>query len=77
MWYNKQNESVKSQVKALVKNGQLEFVNGGWSANDEATPSYTEIINNMMVGHEFLKKEFDFKPRVGWNIDVFGHSDVA
>ena len=31
----------------------------------------------MMIGHEFLKKEFDFTPKVGWNIDVFGHSDVS
>jgi alpha-mannosidase len=30
----------------------------------------------MMVGHQFLKKEFDITPTIGWNIDDFGHSDA-
>jgi len=30
----------------------------------------------MMIGHQFLKKEFDVTPTVGWNIDDFGHSDT-
>lgn len=42
----------------MVKNGQFEFINGGWSANDEATPHFDDIIDNMMVGHEWIKKEF-------------------
>jgi len=29
-----------------------------------------------MIGHQFLKKEFDITPTVGWNIDDFGHSDT-
>jgi hypothetical protein len=31
----------------LIKNGQLEITMGGWSANDEANPSYEDIIMNM------------------------------
>jgi len=77
MWYYKQDEKVKEAVKNLIHTGQLEFINGGWSANDEASPSYNDILNNMMIGHEFLKKEFDYTPKIGWNVDVFGHSDVA
>jgi len=30
----------------------------------------------MMAGHQWLKKEFDYIPTVGWNIDDFGHSDT-
>ena len=33
----------------------MEFLLGGWVANDEACPVYEEVINNIMVGHEFLK----------------------
>jgi len=29
-----------------------------------------------MAGHQWLKKEFDYIPTVGWNIDDFGHSDT-
>jgi len=34
--------------------------------HDEAAPHYEDMINNMMVGHEFVLKEFGVKPRVGW-----------
>jgi len=52
----------------------LEFANGGWSATDEACPSYEDMINNMVIGHQFLKREFGVVPRTGWHIDAFGHS---
>lgn len=29
-----------------------------------------------MIGHEFLLKEFNYKPTVGWHIDPFGHSNA-
>jgi hypothetical protein len=50
-WWSKQKDEVREDVKELVRNGQLEFINGGWTSNDEACPSYEEIIMNMMTGH--------------------------
>ena len=41
-------------TKELVKNGQLEIVNGGWSMNDEACPNYQDIIDNFAIGHRFV-----------------------
>ena len=68
---------MKEKIRGLVKNGQLEFVNAGWSMHDEACTHYEDMINNMMIGHEFLEREFDgYKPRVGWHIDPFGHSNA-
>ncbi len=60
----------------MIKNKQVEIINGGWCANDEATPNFDDIINNMMIGHEFLNKEFGIKPTIGWDIDTFGHTDT-
>ena len=39
-----------SQVKTLVKNKQLEFVNAGWCMNDEAGTHYNAIIDQMTLG---------------------------
>ena len=76
MWWERQNETIKEQVRNLVREGRLEFVNGGWSANDEACPQYTDIITNMIKGHQYLLREFGVKPRIGWSIDAFGHSNA-
>ena len=51
MWYNSQPQSVKDKVKKFVKEGRFEFLNGGWSANDEACPTHEDILDNMMKGH--------------------------
>ena len=76
MWFYSQDEATKENVRTLVANGQLELINGGWSMHDEACPSYTDMINNMMLGHDFILKEFGVKPRIGWQIDPFGHSNA-
>jgi len=34
-WWNEQTDEVKANVRTLVANGQLEFINGGWCMNDE------------------------------------------
>ena len=44
--------------------------------HDEACPTYTDMITNMMKGHDFLLKEFGVKPRIGWHVDPFGHSST-
>ena len=38
------------QVRTLVKNKQLEFVNAGWCMNDEAGTHYNAIIDQMSLG---------------------------
>lgn len=76
MWYERQTDKIKADVKMLIKEGRLEFVNAGWSMHDEACPHFEDMINNMMHGHQFLLKEFGVKPRIGWHIDPFGHSNA-
>jgi alpha-mannosidase len=52
------------------------LVQGGWTATDEACPNYEDMINNMYLGHQFLKKEFGISSKVGWMLDAFGHSSA-
>jgi len=77
-WYNDQSPSKKSNIQKLVRNGQLEFINGGWCMHDEASTHYIGMIDQTTLGHDFIKENFgvEFIPRVGWQIDPFGHSST-
>ena len=54
----------------------MEIVQGGWVSTDEACPNYEDMINNMIVGHGWLKKEFGVTPKIGWQLDTYGHSSA-
>ncbi|XP_063836095.1 lysosomal alpha-mannosidase-like isoform X1 [Ostrinia nubilalis] len=75
-WWNLQPDSIKSKVHTLVTEGRLQFVGGAWSMNDEATTYYQSIIDQFTWGLSKLRDTFGAygRPRVGWQIDPFGHS---
>lgn len=73
-WWVQQNGATQNLVRRLVKNGQLQFVNGGWCMHDEATPHYLDMIDQTTLGHRLLMEEFGVAPKVGWQLDPFGHS---
>ncbi|KAK7316862.1 hypothetical protein RJT34_00622 [Clitoria ternatea] len=75
-WWREQSEDVQDIVKKLVNAGQLEFINGGYCMHDEAATHYIDMIDQTTLGHQFLKEEFGVTPRIGWQIDPFGHSAV-
>ncbi|XP_059093937.1 lysosomal alpha-mannosidase-like [Tigriopus californicus] len=75
-WWQEQHDITRNQVRTLVHNGQLEFINGGWSMNDEAATHYNAVIDQMTWGFRKLNDTFGecARPRVAWQIDPFGHS---
>nr|XP_014342916.1 PREDICTED: lysosomal alpha-mannosidase [Latimeria chalumnae] len=75
-WWRMQTDQIKQTVKQLVNEGRLEFINGGWCMNDEASTHYNSIIDQMTLGFQFLQYNFGDcgRPRVAWHIDPFGHS---
>eukprot|EP00931_Biecheleriopsis_adriatica_P102099 TRINITY_DN77122_c0_g1_i1.p1 TRINITY_DN77122_c0_g1~~TRINITY_DN77122_c0_g1_i1.p1 ORF type:complete len:1154 (+),score=170.39 TRINITY_DN77122_c0_g1_i1:66-3527(+) len=77
-WWDEQPERKKDQMRKVVANGQLEFINGGWCMHDEAAPDYTALIDQTTRGHQFLMKNFGKTaiPRGTWQIDPFGHSNT-
>jgi lysosomal alpha-mannosidase len=75
-WYDMQSDDMKEKTKGLIKSGQLEIINAGWSMHDEATPIYEDMIENMMYGQKWVLEEFGQQPRIGWQIDPFGHSNT-
>lgn len=75
-WWTLQNEDVKQKVKTLVRQGRLEFIGGAWSMNDEASVHYQSTIDQFTYGLRKLNETFGEcgRPKVGWQIDPFGHS---
>nr|AYV99640.1 venom polypeptide [Dolopus genitalis] len=75
-WWEEQHEDLKEKVKNLVNERRLEFIGGAWSMNDEATTHYQSIIDQFAWGLKKLNDTFGKcgKPKVGWQIDTFGHS---
>lgn len=75
-WWIKQHDTVKALVRRYVNNGQLEFIGGGWSMNDEAATNYHSTIDQMTWGFQKLNETFGAcgRPKIGWQIDPFGHS---
>ena len=39
-------------MKSIVKNGQLEFVAGGWVQNDEANANFDIVIDQVRKGEK-------------------------
>jgi len=73
-YWNQQNEERRDLIRKLVKNGQLEFVNGGWCMHDEAATHWIDMIDQTTLGHRFITDQFGVVPTVTWQIDPFGHS---
>lgn len=75
-WWEEQEEPMRDIVRRLVNEGRLEFINGGWCMNDEATVNYQSTIEQMTLGLRFLNETFGQcgQPRTGWQIDPFGHT---
>lgn len=44
--------------------------------HDEAATHYVDMIDQTSLGHRYLKEQFGITPRIGWQIDPFGHSAV-
>ncbi|KAI4387891.1 hypothetical protein MLD38_000281 [Melastoma candidum] len=75
-WWTEQSETIKNTVKQFIRSGQLEFINGGMCMHDEAAVHYIDMIDQTTLGHRFIVEEFGVTPRIGWQIDPFGHSAV-
>ncbi|MEE6503414.1 hypothetical protein FKM82_004822, partial [Ascaphus truei] len=75
-WWDNINSQKRAAVRRLVGNGQLEMTTGGWVMPDEANTHYFAMIDQMVEGHQWLKKNIGVIPRSGWAVDPFGHSST-
>jgi len=76
-WYEDQPLERKKAFRRLVHEGRWEFIGGGWAQNDEAASDLMLVVNQMTTGHQYLLENFGVQPRIGWQIDPFGHSSIT
>jgi len=74
-WWREQSDERKNVTRRLVREGRLNFANGGWCMHDEAAAHYVDMVDQTTLGHRFIYDEFDgYAPTTGWQLDPFGHS---
>jgi len=79
MWFDDQTvtQDYKTRFTSLLKAGQIEIVTGGWVMTEEAPSHYFAMSDQLIEGHQWLKKHFDYHPKNGYNCDTFGASPTT
>uniref|UniRef100_A0A1I7VA13 Alpha-mann_mid domain-containing protein n=2 Tax=Loa loa TaxID=7209 RepID=A0A1I7VA13_LOALO len=72
-WWSEANTTYRKYFKSLTDNGQLEISGGHWVMNDEATPYFWEVIENIIIGHQYVQEILNITPTTSWSVDPFGH----
>lgn len=74
-WYEGTTDRLRAEAQRLVRNGQIAFAVGGWVMPDEATVDYTDLIETMSLGQEWIYDTFEgARVRHGFQVDPFGAS---
>lgn len=75
-WVQDASDQQMADMAKVVASGQMTFINGAWAMQDEASPSYVDMIDNTALGHRLIEDLFGATalPTVTWQIDPFGHS---
>ena len=76
-WLSEQNSEKIEQMKEMIQQGRFDVTFGGWVIPDESGTHYDDIILVLKIGHEFLKKNFNYTPQTAWSTDTFGHKTGA
>lgn len=77
-WWSEVNATVRSKFSYLVDEKQIEFASGGLVENGVATNFYPPVVDQMSLGHQWLKSTFGVEsvPRIGWQVQSAGASPV-
>lgn len=60
------------QIQQAVKKGSWEILGICFSESDCYLPGGESHVRNIMMGKRFFEKEFNVRPKVAWQCDLFG-----
>lgn len=75
-WWRDISDDVKERVRALIQEGRLEIVLGGWVMPDEAVTHYEPVVDQLVEGHQWLFENLGVRPKNSWVNDPFGYSNT-
>lgn len=71
LWWQQAREDQQNSFKKLVNEGRIEIMTGGWVMTDEANSHYHAILDQLIEGHLWVKRNLNCTPKVGWSIVSF------
>lgn len=77
LYYDHAVDHLRQLIREYMEAGRLEVAGGGWVMPDEAVTYFDDLIDQCMLGHEFLRKTFNKRPITAWQLDNFGFSAGA
>ena len=75
-WWANATQEQRSNFTTLVNEDRLVFVGGGWVQNDESVTAAEAMVQQVALGHTWLRDMFNHTPTIAWQIDPFGHSNT-
>lgn len=73
-WWDQATEEQRTSLSSLAKSGRFGVMGGGWVQHDENLPNYQDILLQLQTGIDWLQYHLGVTPKVGWQIDPYGHS---
>jgi len=75
-WWEQADEESRQNMRALLESGRLEITTGGWVMTDEANVDFFSMVDQLVEGHEFMRRVLNVKPLNSWSVDSFGHGSA-
>lgn len=73
MWWEEADTEARNKLRVLLDSGRLEITTGGWVMTDEANVDFFSMVDQLVEGHEFMRRELGVVPSSSWSVDSFGH----
>ncbi len=72
LWWQEASLEQRKSFKKLVREGRIEIMTGGWVMTDEANSHYHAMLDQLIEGHQWVKRNLNVVPKYSWSIDPFG-----
>ncbi|XP_037299819.1 alpha-mannosidase 2-like isoform X2 [Manduca sexta] len=73
-WWKTTSQKSRLSFRKLLKSERLEITTGGWVETDEATTHLFGLVHQLIEGHQWLKHNLNYVPKVAWLTNTVTHS---